>query len=396
MRTLAALMVTSVALCIPPAAGAAVPCAPWTMRTIASGLGSLENVLPDGRGGLLISASDQKAIARMTPDGQYTTLVPDVNAPGGLRLKGDVLYFNTGDSLQSGVRNTPDGTIEAFDMATGTRSTFAKGLVMPNGLAVLPNGDFVTSRDIGGEPTGITRVPFADPAHPQPKWAAVSDSNGMAVDPTGTWLYSVETFSNAANLYRIRIADPKQIEVVASLGNSVPPKGLDDLTIDGTGILYVAANAAGEIIRLDPRDKSVCVIAGGMMNTSAVKFGAGPGWPETNLYVVGFDGVVRELTPPAGQAPVPVGAAPPPKAPAAPKAITLLASPKALKRGRRTCVRFRTGVAGARVRFAGRSVRADFAGDARICVKPRRSGVRLAVASKPGYRSGRVRIRVRG
>ena len=396
---LAAALIAGLTLLLPgtAAAAAALPCKPWTMRTIASGLGTLENVLPDGRGGLLISATDQGAILRMTPDGQFTPLVPGVNAPGGLRLEGDLLYFNTGDALASGVRNTPDGTIDVFDLGTGVRSTFARDLTMPNGLAVLPNGDFVVSRDLSGGNTGITRVPRSDPGHPQTKWAAVSDSNGMAVDPTGTWLYSVETFSADANVYRIRIADPKQVEVVASLGNVVPPKGPDDMTIDGAGILYIAANAAGQVIRLDPRDKSVCVIASGMMNTSAVKFGSGPGWPESHLFVVGFDGVVRDLTPPADQIPVPAGPQPPP---ATTQPIVLSASPKTIKRGKRSCVRFRArsggGVLpGTRIRFAGKTATSDAAGKARICVKPRRAGSLTAKASKTGYRSGQARVRVR-
>jgi sugar lactone lactonase YvrE len=395
---LAAVLVIGFLALAPGSASAALPCKPWEMRTIASGLGSLENVLPDGNGGLLLSGSDAKAILRMTPDGAYAPLISPVNAPGGMRIVNGLLYFNTGDSLASGVRNTADGTIDTFDFATGARATFAKGLVMPNGLAVLPNGDFVTSRDVSGSGTGITRVPASDPAHPQPKWAAVSDSNGMAVDPTGTWLYSVETFSAGANVYRVRISDPKQVEVVASLGNVVPPKGPDDLTIDGSGILYIALNAAGQVARLDPRDKSVCTIASGMLNTSAVKFGAGPGWPETHLFVVGFDGVVRELTPPADQTPVPPGSAPQPQQPAKPakpKAIRLTAAPKSIRRGRTSCVRFKASVASVTVRFGGRRSQADFGGNARICVKPGRTGTLKAIASKPGYRSGTARVRVR-
>jgi hypothetical protein len=31
-----------------------------------------------------------------------------------------------------------------------------------------------------------------------------------------------------------------------------------------------------------------------------VKFGCGPGWRSDHLFAVGFDGVVHELTPPAG------------------------------------------------------------------------------------------------
>jgi sugar lactone lactonase YvrE len=372
------------------------------MRTIASGLGSLENVLPDGTGGLLISASDQGAILRMTPDGKSTLFVPGVDAPGGMRIKNDILYFNTGDALQSGAQNTADGTIGTFDLVTQSRGMLAQGLTMPNGLAMLPNGDFVVSRDIGGSNTGITRVPASDPAHPQTNWAKLSDTNGMAIDPTGTYLYTDETFTSAANVYRILISDPSQINVVASLSN-VPPKGPDDMTIDGSGILYIAANGAGDVIRLDPRDKSTCVIASGMRNTSAVKFGAGPGWPDTHLFVVGFDGVVRELTPPPDQTPVP----PKPvqqqqSGPAAGPAVpmTLTARPSSVQVGRRSCIRFiaraeGNGVREATVSFARRSKVTDSRGRAVFCVRPGRRGTLTASVSKPGLRTARTTVRVR-
>src|SRR6476619_7245538 len=145
----AALAVAALVAAVPGSASAADNCAPWQQKTLKSGLGSLENLEFDGSGGLTISASDNDAIERLTPNGDVTTLVPNVNAPGGQRVIGRTLYFNTGDSAGSGVAGTADGTLERFDLDTHQRSTFASGLTMPNGLAVLPNGDFVASRDIG-------------------------------------------------------------------------------------------------------------------------------------------------------------------------------------------------------------------------------------------------------
>jgi hypothetical protein len=46
------------------------PCVGWTLTTIASGLGTLENLTFDGRGGLLLSSTDRDAVERLTPDGQ--------------------------------------------------------------------------------------------------------------------------------------------------------------------------------------------------------------------------------------------------------------------------------------------------------------------------------------
>ena len=295
---LAAIPAVAAALVVPSAAEVSA-CTPWTQRVVAEGLGSLENVEPDGRGGLLISASSRSAVERLTPDGTVTTVAAGLTSPGGLRVRGTTLYATTGDSAAAGATADDSGTIEQIDLRTGKRRTWASGLTMPNGLAFLPDGSAVTSRDINViAPTGITRVDPKTRAV-QPSWADLADTNGLAVDPTGTWLYAVETFTLPSNLYRIRIADPSDVEVVASLFEAGVPKGLDDMTIDAEGVLYITANGAGQVIRFDPATKSQCTIASGLQNPSAVKFGRGPGWPSDRLYVVGFDGRVRELTPPA-------------------------------------------------------------------------------------------------
>lgn len=303
MRTplLAAALVLG-ALAGPTASAAPDPCAPWTVTVVASGLGSLENLEPDARGGIYLSASDHDAVQRVTRDGQVRT-VAAATSPGGLRLRGDALLFTTGDAAASGALGRADGTIEQLDLRTGRRSTWASGLTMPNGLVFLPDGSALTSRDITGlRPTGITRVARRSAA-PQERWSDQADSNGMAVDPTGRWLYSDETFTPASNVYRTEIAHPENRQLVASLAIVGVPKGLDDLTISTSGVLYVAANSGGEVIRLDPRTGRSCAVASGLVTTSAVKQGRGGVFPASRLYVTGFDGRLLELTPPRGVSP---------------------------------------------------------------------------------------------
>lgn len=368
------------------AASAADPaCNAWTQKTIKGNLGSLENLEFDGTGGLLLSASGPGAIERLTPDGTVSTLVPNVNSPGGQRVVGRTLYFNTGDGAASGLAGTPDGTLERFDLDAATRTTVASGLTMPNGLAILPNGDFVVSRDIGSG-TGITRVPVGDPAHPQANWAAIDDQNGMAVDPTGTWLYADQTFTADSAVYRIRIADPSDKSVVATLAGPTP-KGLDDMTIDPKGVLYLAANGTGEVIRLDPVTKEHCTIATGLQNPSSLKFGRGPGWATDHLYVTAFDGTVRELTPPRGAAPG--GSTPGTRR----DRIALSVRPKRAVAGRRTHFRFtvyrlhggkRSRLAGARVRLGGKSAITGRRGRTGLTVRFRHAGRHSVRASKRG------------
>jgi hypothetical protein len=276
-------------------------CASWGMRTIASNLGVLENLEFDGRGGLLLSAWSMNAIERLTPAGGITPVALGVKAPGGQRLRGGVLYFNTGDSPESGYLGVADGTIQQLDLRTGERTTWASGLTMPNGLLFLPDGDAAVSRDLGTG-TGITRIPAGDRGHPQANWVPTDNSNGMMIDPTGKWLYFAQTSQDGLPLMRARLSDPRKVERFASLGEG---SGLDDMTMDRRGVLYVAVNRLppdGEVIRFDPQTSETCVIASGLGSPSSVKFGSGPGWPSDRLYVVSFDGTVRELRPPPGLA----------------------------------------------------------------------------------------------
>ena len=296
MRLLLTSAVLTASLACPAASAAPNPCVPWTVNVLASGLGSLENVLPDGRGGLYVSATS--GVERFTRTGGVK-LVAAATSPGGLRIRDGALFFNTGDSLQAGSLGTADGTVERLDLRTGRRTTWASGITMPNGLAFLPDGSAVTSRDVAGaHPTGITRI--SPRGVVQPGWSDQADSNGMAVDPTGRWLYSDETFTQASNVYRTEIAHPKNRRLVASLFAVGVPKGLDDLTLATSGNLYLAANGAGQVLRLDPRTSASCVIASGLQNTSAVKQGLGEDFPASRLYVTGFDGRLLELTPPLG------------------------------------------------------------------------------------------------
>jgi sugar lactone lactonase YvrE len=400
MRALAAATVLAALIAAVPSADAADPaCTPWQQKMLKSGLGSLENLEFDGEGGLLLSASGPQAIERLTPDGTVSTLVPDVNAPGGQRLVGRTLYFNTGDAAQSGLAGTPDGTIDRFDLDTGVRSTFASGLTMPNGLAILPNGDFVTSRDIGSG-TGITRVPANDPGHPQTGWAQIDDQNGMAVDPTGTWLYADQTFTADSAVYKIRISDPTDKSIVASLAGPTP-KGLDDLTIDGDGVLYLAANGTGEVIRLDPDTGAHCTIATGLQNPSSLKFGRGPGWTAERLYVTSFDGTVRQLTPPgsSGSGGGPGGGGSP-----GGDRVAFSIRPKSASAGRRTHFRFtvyrihagsRTRLARARVRLGGKTTRTNGRGRAGLTLRFRAAGRKTARATRSGYSPAAKVVRVR-
>lgn len=301
-----------IALAITPPAAARAECQSWSMATVAEGFDRIENLVPDGMGGMLLSVGSE--VQRLTRDGSVTTAATDMPSAGGLRVRGSTLFAVTGTSIADGLQGNDNGTIEKIDLRSGERTTYSDGLTMPNGLVFDRFGNAYVSRDVGtigpgvlenpahgiGTDMKITKISAADPGAPDKEWADLGDTNGLAVDASSTWLYAATTFNMEAAVFRVMIADPTVIEKVAELGSVTDPvNGLDDMTMGRDGLLYIAANGMGRIWSLDPETGAKCIIASGLMNPTAVKFGRGPGWPSTHLFVTGWDGRVRELTPPS-------------------------------------------------------------------------------------------------
>jgi hypothetical protein len=268
---------------------AGVACRSWHVRTLVSGQGWLEDLEFDGRGAITISALGQGRILRLSRHGRLSTVVASLAFPGGERKRGRYLYFNTGDILPP----KANGTIDRLDLRTGKHSTWARGLTMPNALIFLPSGDAVVSGEVGPS-IGLTRVPAHDPAHPRFGWARLGNTNGLAVDPSGRWLYTDRTLSRDGEVDRVLISNPRIVQVVGRLGAGVFP---DDMSIDARGVLYIAGFGGSKIYRLDPHRHASCAIASGLTTPTAARFG-GSGWHARDLYVTDAAGHLSELTPP--------------------------------------------------------------------------------------------------
>lgn len=275
----------------------AAGCPTWSKTRVAGGFSTLENLAFDGAGLMILSESPAAgkpgALRGLTPAGVRTTVVPDVPSPGGLVVDGRTLYFNTGDGLASGAFGKADGTLEKVDLDTGTVSTVATGLVMPNGLIRLPGGDFVASRDLGtGAMSRITTsgvvTPFA---------AQATSTNGMAVDPARGEFYVDSTFTTRTVISVISLAAPNATLRSYTIPGIGPLNSADDLTLGPDGLLYVALNVGGKVVRLDPVTGAQCTIATNLPFVSSVRFGSGPGWDPASLYATSFTGTVTRLTP---------------------------------------------------------------------------------------------------
>lgn len=272
-----------------PAPRTSGACRSWHVRTLVRGQGWLEDLEFDGRGSITLSALTKGRILRLSRSGHLSTVLASVFAPGGERRRGRYLYFNTGDTVPV----APNGTIERLDLRTGKHSTWARGLTMPNALVLLRNSDGIVSRDVGSG-TGLTRVPARNRRHPQIEWARLDDTNGLAVDPSGRWLYTDRTFSSDGEVDRVLIANPRQVQVVGRLGAGVAP---DDMTLDKSGNLYIAGFGSGKIYRLDPHTHFSCAIATELTQPTSARFGGG-GWHAADLYVTDAAGHLSELSPP--------------------------------------------------------------------------------------------------
>jgi sugar lactone lactonase YvrE len=299
-----ALAVAATAACPPtPAGGTSRPqepeqeCGPWAVRPIATDLGVVENLLDDGRGGMLLSLPEAGELGRLTPDGQVSTVVDGLPAPGGLARRGRWAYVTTGLTTESTLQGVPDGAIERVEVRTGRRQTWATGLVGPNGLALLRDGSAVTTRPVSnaGVLSEVTRVPARHRSQVERFWSDLTSTNGAAVDRQGRWLYVSRSLSPRAEVWRIRTSDPQRRELVADLGVG-STEFLDDLTVARDGTVFVAAWGSGKVYRVDPATGATCEIASGLPQVTAVEPGGGGGFPRSHLYVSSFTGTVYELS----------------------------------------------------------------------------------------------------
>jgi sugar lactone lactonase YvrE len=268
----------------------------WDVSTVTAGLGSLENLAFDGSGGMLLSRSVNGAgqIYRMTADGAGATVV-DVDAPGGIVVDGNTAYFTTGNDFLSALTGRAGGTISTLDLGTHAVRPIARGLIAPNGLARLPDGGFIVSRNLG-IPPGLTRV-SADGATQSRFAPELLFTNGLTFDPRRNAVITSVDFALLTAVALIDLDDPSKIQRIdlnLLRTNQFP----DDLTVGSDGLIYLATDG-GSIVAVDPSTGSSCTIASFQLLSTSVRFGAGPGWDPTSLYVTALDGSVRRLTPPS-------------------------------------------------------------------------------------------------
>jgi sugar lactone lactonase YvrE len=284
-------------VCLAPLAGAAPAtaapdCSPMpAVRVIASGQGTLESIATDARGRLFYTDTDAQRLLRLDrPGAQPTVLAKNMDSILGVMVDTDgSLVVGFGNSNTDALADNGNAGLMRVDPKTGkTLEIITRGLDMANGIARGPDGAYYASNDFGG---GIDR--FLNGVVTD-NWSQVETPNGLVIDSAGRYLYAAQTFK-PASIAQIDLAHPELATTYFAASGADMFAGPDGITRDGADRLYVAANGAGEVWRVN-RDRTICVLARNLQLASSVSFGGGkPGFPNRNLYAVTFTGLVVEL-----------------------------------------------------------------------------------------------------
>ncbi|ADG77063.1 SMP-30/Gluconolaconase/LRE domain protein OS=Tsukamurella paurometabola (strain ATCC 8368 / DSM/ CCUG 35730 / CIP 100753 / JCM 10117 / KCTC 9821 / NBRC 16120 / NCIMB 702349 / NCTC 13040) OX=521096 GN=Tpau_0422 PE=4 SV=1 [Tsukamurella paurometabola] len=294
----ATVLAAAAALVVPAAASATpVPvCGGWTSSVLRSGMGTLENLAFDGAGAVYVSKQNavtgRGQVLRGRSPATLASLA-DLPNPGGLVIRDGRVFVTTANSAPSGLFGATDGTVAELDPGTASVRTWAAGLTMPNGLAALPDGRFVTSTVLGPKQGTVVSARGGVPT----SFALRGESvNGLWFDGASGRLWASTATSAQTGLYAIdpaRPAAPRRY-AVPGLG---PANFADDLTVGPDGAVYATLDLPGKVVRLDPETGALCTIDAGHRGVTSVRFGRGTGWDPRSLYATTLGGKLLRLTP---------------------------------------------------------------------------------------------------
>jgi CubicO group peptidase (beta-lactamase class C family) len=241
-----------------------------------------EGIAFNGEGDLFVTAD--RALWRLSPDGEVEWIA-DLHSNLGVAPIGDrdllvadwgpIHAFDHGPNDDGMVwRVTPEG--EATVVATGIGD--------PNFLLVRDEGSILVSDDGTHEIWTVDGNGFEEIFS-----GSIGHPNGMVVSPDGNTLYVAQTFSSVDpvvwdnRVWSLPLANGEPAGDPVLLCETENAEGADGLAMDEDGHIYVAANVAGKILRVDPSDGSVEVVAEGLPGVASLAFGRGE-YGETSLY----------------------------------------------------------------------------------------------------------------
>ena len=296
LRSLAVPATLAASLLLASPALAVEDCTKQTEATVLyQGVGKLESVAVDRKGRTFFTNSDAGELLKLRSGNRPPRVIADgIEGPGGIVFKrnGDVLV-GFGNTIQGGSDGeaNPEAGLLRVNPRTGKTSVFVEGLQMANGVARGPGRAIYASDDVA---TGIDRIKGGKV---ELGWTNFTSPNGLIADSTDRYLFANQTFTAAA-IQRVPFDDPANPVTYYSAGPADFAAGFDGITRDAQDRLYVAANGAGQIWRVDGPEEACSLFTRDPFPSgpSDLAFGRGQGGvPKTSLIVTTFGGELLEL-----------------------------------------------------------------------------------------------------
>lgn len=257
---------------------------------ILSGQGPLESIAFDQQGRILYTNLFKGTLSRLdAPKAVPATVAADISSPGGIAVAGaHEAYVGTGNGLYGLAPSLGKAGIVRVDLQSGQVTPQASGLSMSNGLVRAADGTFYASDDLAAS---LDRV--LPDGTVQRSWLK-QNSNGLAISQDQKTLY-VNQMVPASILAVDRATG--QTRVVADAPPARKWSWLDGLDIDDQGRLYVVSYWAGEVWRLDPATRQMCLLVSGLSLPSAVAVGrAGGAYSASSVYITTHSGRIHEVS----------------------------------------------------------------------------------------------------
>jgi len=234
-----------------------------------------EGITFNGEGDLYVAGD--RSLWRVGRDGAVTKIA-ELYSNLGLAAVGprDILMADFGPTNRFNHGPNADGIVWRITPEGEKTRVVNGGVGDPNFVLVLADGSFLVTDDATDEifladTTGTVSL-YTD---------AVGHPNGIAISADGSTLYVAQIFTSLrplvidGRLWAMPLEDGIPVgepEVIAHLGQQAANDGL---AVDELGRIYVAANGAGQIWRVDPATREKVLIAEQMPGVASLAFGAG-------------------------------------------------------------------------------------------------------------------------
>jgi sugar lactone lactonase YvrE len=243
-----------------------------------------EGIAFNGEGALYVAGNSR--LWHVGTDGEATEIVQLYSnlglAPIGDR---DILMADFGPTNRFSNGPNTDGIVWRITPEGDTTRVVDGGFGDPNFVLVRSDGSFLVSDDATDEILLVL---------PDGRMGVISDAvghpNGLALSADESTLYVAQIFKSIhpvvadGRIWALPLTDGMPSgppELIADLGAAAANDGL---AMDELGRVYVAANGAGEIWRIDPETKEKVLIAENMPGAASIAFGEGD-FDHHSLYV---------------------------------------------------------------------------------------------------------------